>query len=216
MILKVLDRLSSGELRTEFSKISSQDVLIYSESLAIVRLTMHLIRNGQDPFHFQFECDGQNIDEYVNEYVDERVKIYADESVNKFVDESVNIVDVHEGFKGDVDTSVNSNISNTVNEDLAMDRDDNAGGFETVAVVAVIISEFSRGTVVTDSPSVSTLIPPRPTTFSAVECDSILLNLIGFSMCGASGWNYISKEPKPELWPPDNLSSHCTIRDDIL
>ena len=90
-----------------------------------------------------------------------------------------------------------------------MERDDNVGGFETVAV---IISEVSRGTVVTDSTSVSTLIPPSPTTFSAVECDSILLNLSGFSMCGASGWNYISKKPKPELWPPDNLSSHCTIR----
>ena len=70
MVSKVPHRLSSSELRTEFSKISSQDVLIYSESLAIVRLTMHLIRNGQDPFHFQFECDGQNIDENVIEYVE--------------------------------------------------------------------------------------------------------------------------------------------------
>ena len=43
-----------------------------------------------------------------------------------------------------------------------MERDDNVGGFETVAV---IISVFLRGTVLSYSTSVSTLIPPSPTTF---------------------------------------------------
>ena len=48
MVLKTLEKLSSGELRTEFSKISSQGMT--SESLAIVRLTMHLMKIDQDPF----------------------------------------------------------------------------------------------------------------------------------------------------------------------
>ena len=90
MILKVLaDRLSSGELRREFLKISGQDVFLYSESLAIVRLTIHLIRNGQDPFLFQFECDSQNINESISEFVDEKVKEYVDEEVKEYVDEGV-------------------------------------------------------------------------------------------------------------------------------
>ena len=141
MVLKVLDRLSSGELRTEFSKISGQDVFIYSESLAIVVLTMHLKRNGQDPFHFQFECDSQNIDESISEFVDENFKEYVDEGVNEFVDEEVKEY-VDEGVNKFVDESINIDVNECVeddvdmncNEDLVMEVDSGLGGFETVNV----------------------------------------------------------------------------------
>ena len=166
---------------------------------------MHLIRNGQDPFHFQFECDGQNIDENVNEYVDESVKIYADESVNKFVDESINI---------DVNECVEDDVSMNCNEEIVTEVDSGLVGFETDVTILehseVTVVPVSGLTVVRDSSSVSSQIPPGLAVLS--------LNSLATTSSAdvfLSQWTCISSEGKTELWPPDNISNHCTMRDGI-
>ena len=221
MFLKALDRLSSGELRTEFVKISGQDVFIYSESLAIVRLTMHLIRNGQDPFLFQFECDSQNIDESISKFVDENVKEYVDEGVTEFVDEEVKEY-VDEGVNKFVDESINIDVNECVeddvaincNEDLVTEVDSGLVGCETDVTILehseVTVVPVSGLTVVRDSSSVSSQIPPSLAVLS--------LNTLATTSSAdvfLSQWTCISSEGKTELWPPDNISSHCTMRDGI-
>ena len=248
MVLKVLDRLSSGELRTEFSKISGQDVFIYSESLAIVVLTMHLKRNGQDPFLFQFECDSQII-ESVNEVVDESAEDHDDESVNEFVDESVKEHDDErvnklgdESVKDHVDESVNEFVDESINLEVHEyvegnvemsvyeDLEGDVGDFETVEVIILKLLEttvvpVSGLTIVTDSSSVSSLIQPSlafslNTLAITLSSDMFLRsfrrqNAVEFSVCEVSEWIYDSNEGKKELWPPDHVSSYCTMKDGI-
>ena len=224
MVLKVLDRLSSGELRTEFSKISGQDVFIYSESLAIVVLTMHLKRNGQDPFHFQFECDSQII-ESVNEFVDESAEDHDDESVNEFVDESVKEHDDErvnklgdESVKDHVDEFVDESINLEVHEyvegnvEMSVDEDleGDVGGFETVEVIILKLLEttvvpVSGLTIVTDSSSVSSLIQPSLAAFSLntlaiTPSDMFLRSFRRQNVCEVSERIYDSNEGKKDFW----------------
>ena len=243
MVLKVLVRLSSGELRTEFSKISDQDVFIYSESLAIVVLTMHLKRNGQDPFHFQFECDSQII-ESVNEFVDESAEDHDDESVNEFVDESVKehddervnklgdeIVKYHvdESVNEFVDESINLEVHEYVEGNVEMsvyeDLEGDVGDFETVEVIILKLLEttvvpVSGLPIVTDSSSVSSLIQPSlafslNTLAITLSSDMFLRSFRRQNVCEVSERIYDSNEGKKEFWPPDQVSSYCTIRDGI-
>ena len=57
MVFKYLNEMSSSELRTEFERMCSQEV--FTESRAIVRLTMYLLGIGKNPFTFKFDIKNQ-------------------------------------------------------------------------------------------------------------------------------------------------------------
>ena len=115
----------------------------------------------------------------------------------------------------------------SVDEDLEGD----VGGFETVEVIILKLLEttvvpVSGLAIVTDSSSVSSLIQPSLAAFSlntlAITPSSDMFlrsfrrqNAVEFSVCEVSDWIYDSNEGKKELWPPDHVSSYCTMRDGI-
>ena len=176
-----------------------------------IRSSSHLFfsrvpRPGIEEFYFWKQHDLKSEDEGVNEFVDEEVKEYVDEGVNKFVDESINI---------DVNEFVEDYVYVSCNEDLVMEVDSGLGGFETVNVTILEHSEVtvvpvSGLTVERDSSSVSSLIPPS---IAALSLNTLATT--SSTDVFLSQWIYTSNEGKTELWPQDNISSHCTMRDGI-
>ena len=53
MVGKLLEDLSIGELRTEMESAGIEGS--FSDSLCLVKLTIHLVAEGEDPFTFQFQ-----------------------------------------------------------------------------------------------------------------------------------------------------------------
>ena len=74
----------------------------------------------------------------------------------------------------------------------------------------VTVVPISGLTIERGSSSVSSQIPPSLAALS--------LNTLATTSSKdvfLSKWICISNDGKTELWPPDNISSHCTMRDGI-
>ena len=78
MVCKLLSELSLGELRTEFRRAGLHGD--FSEGLAIVMLTVFLIKNGHDPYTFQFVPESAHVKRVENvdrELCDEDEKLVS-------------------------------------------------------------------------------------------------------------------------------------------
>ena len=57
MVLKRLAELTTDELMSEFEKAGFEEE--FSESLALVKLTIYLVSSCVDPFTFLFQCSSR-------------------------------------------------------------------------------------------------------------------------------------------------------------
>ena len=64
--MKLLEELSVCELRTALENAGIEGS--FSDTMGLVKLTMHLVSRGEDPFTFQFFGSGENVHEVEEEY----------------------------------------------------------------------------------------------------------------------------------------------------
>ena len=101
MVSKKLYELSIGELKTEFRRACLDGD--FSVGYAVVRLTVNLVKNGQDPYNFQFDT----------EYIAKNVKQEVHDDGKSITDSLVSTVPVD----GSVEAGKKDYASDRVNDD---------------------------------------------------------------------------------------------------
>ena len=232
MVFKKLYELSIGELKTEFRRAGLDGD--FSVGYAVVRLTVHLVKNGQDPYNFQFDTE-DSAKNVIQEVHDDGKAIVA-ESVASTVPLDGSVEAGKKEFEIDRvkdDTSDVDEFSPVVSikEELTSDgvKDDSYGDME-IFPVAVDKKELASCVVKNDSYDVVNITGPIWNVLSS-KSSAISLTILELTIANASStfvslpistvsaesssfeWMY---ESRLKLWPPDSLFRYHTMRNGVM
>ena len=186
MVLKKIEELSFGKLRTEFKKISDEDMI--SDSFAIVRLTVHLKKHGKDPFTYQFETenpddegfedqeDPDNEEFEASDVMDMKPALHAAVPVSGLLSVSSDAAAASESFSTPLEFSL----------DLAIPLSSTGKSFKS----------FKRGISVESGDYFPVMAISPPVIEQKLDSPVIFL------------WVYETPRFRPELWPPYHQTMH--------
>ena len=191
MNLKRLDELNLSELFLELDKAGIHGEV--NESLAIVKLTIHLVSIREDPFTFLFNLDHElSIDEdgVIAESILERSVVGREASENVIESVAVPVLVLADVVSEISCPLVSSNV---------------VGIADVESSIAVSVTPSSSRQSISLIASRAPLVSTRVSSNSKGECIHNHGNEVNFHYSCLS-WKYCAMKPKHEklkMWPPD-------------